>query len=290
MSEFWPYLAILAGFFSGIIALFEKKLLKIEHALAYTASITFIVTVFSFMLLPFANFNIIPLNWILLYAYSITLTISFWFTARLFRHGNISIASPIYKTLPILFVVIFAFLFLNESLTLIQYGFIIILAISAYLLINESKKIKESNNYKYNYRLLILLDTLAVSFGLIILKYLLNYVNIASIIIIVNIFTSLNLMAIIVRRGSTYLSWFKNDIKIYINNIVLISTLTFFYRIIFYLTISSILISLAIPIANITTIIITVLIGGVIFKEKSLFKKVLLALIMIVSAYFLIVT
>ncbi|MGC8571742.1 MAG: EamA family transporter [Candidatus Micrarchaeia archaeon] len=290
LSDFWPYLAITAGFFSGITALLEKRLLKIEHALAYTASITFIITIFSLMLLPLANFNITPLNWLLLYIYSITLTVSFWFTARLFRHGNISIASPIYKTLPILFVVILAFLFLGESLSLIQYGFIIILTVSAYLLINESKKVKESNDYRYNYQILILLDTIAVSIGLIILKYLLNYITIPSLIIIANVFTSLNLLILIIRRGPLYLTWFKNDMKAYANNIVLISSLTFFYRILFYLTISSILVSLAVPIANVTTIIITVLIGGAMFKEKNIFKKLLLALIMVISAYFLIVT
>ncbi|MGC8648660.1 MAG: EamA family transporter [Candidatus Micrarchaeia archaeon] len=289
LEQFWPYFAVLAGSMSGLSAILEKRMLKVQHALAYTTSISAIVAAFSLLLIPFANFSMSLFDVLIIYIYSITLTISYWFTARLFRHGNISIASPIYKTLPILFVALLAFLFLGEYLTPLKYGFIIILVISAYLMINETNKVKESINYRYNYKLLIIFDAFITSIGLIILKYLLQNVDLLSIIIIVNIFTLMNLFAIMFKRGKEYILFLKQDFKTFAPNISLIGVITFLYRIVFYITLNLNLVSLVVPIANITTIIITVLIGGQIFNEKDKLKKLLFALIMLISAYFLIV-
>jgi len=286
-DQFWPYFAVLSGAISGTSAILEKRLLRSQHALAYTTSISAIIALFSLMLIPLANFSMSLLDILIIYFYSLTLTISYWFTARLFKHGNISIVSPIYKTLPILFVALFAFFFLSEALTPLGYGLIIILVICAYLMINETNKVKESVNYKHNYKFLIIFDALVVSIGIILLKYLLQNVDLLAIIVIVNIFTLINLLIIMLRRGKNYIILLKQDFKTYSKSISLIGVITFLYRIVFYITLNMNMVSLIVPIANVTTIIITVLIGGEIFREGNKSKKLLLALIMIISAYFL---
>lgn len=271
----------------GASSIIEKYALKDEHASAYSSGFAIVTALLALIFLPFANFSIKLFEIPLLYIISLISTATYLFTARIFKHGNISVASPIFSSLPVLFIVIMSAMTLNEYLKPIQYLIIAIMVITTYFLMTFGNKNGSKAFEKTKYIYLIVLTSFLGAVGAIILKYLLNLgMNIFTILIFIELFMAINFTAYMKLKYGGPKEVISN-LKKYKKSIVAISSLTTLYRLTYYAAASLIFISLVSPIRNSIYIVITTVAGGVIFNEKGIKKKLILSSILIICAYYL---
>jgi drug/metabolite transporter (DMT)-like permease len=79
-----------------------------------------------------------------------------------------------------------------------------------------------------------------------------------------------------------------HNIGAYKRPLLMIAAITLAYRISYYMAVSTTYISLTSPLRNTVSVVITVLLGGVVFGEKDIMRKLALAAVMIAAVYFLI--
>ncbi|MGC8622714.1 MAG: EamA family transporter [Candidatus Micrarchaeia archaeon] len=284
----WYYLVIISSIFMGASTLLEKKTLKKEHAAAYSSALMIVVLPLTLLLLPLAKFNINFYELLIIYVISVLSTITYVLTARVFRHGNISIASPLFSSLPVVFTVLFAFLFLDEKLSTIQYVSVAALVVASYFMIFGTGNNVQKGYGKNKYVTILLFDTILMAIGAIFLKYLFILgVNVFGYFIIDEYFMAFNILALMILRYGGMNEVIQN-IKRYKLPIFSIAVLTIAYRVTNYLAISYAYVSLTSPLRNSINVLITVLIGGIMFGERNLKRKLLLSALIVVAAYTLI--
>ncbi len=283
----WYYLLLASSVLMGVSTIIEKYALKDEHASAYSSGFAIVTALLALIFLPFANFSIKLFEIPLLYIISLISTATYLFTARIFKHGNISVASPIFSSLPVLFIVIMSAMTLNEYLKPIQYLVIAIMIITAYFLMTFGNKNGSKAFEKTKYIYLIVLTSFLGAVGAIILKYLLNLgMNIFTILIFIELFMAINFTAYMkLKYGGP--KEVVSNLKKYKKSIAAISSLTTLYRLTYYAAASLIFISLVSPIRNSIYIVITTFAGGIMFNEKGIKKKLVLSSILIICAYYL---
>jgi len=284
----WYYFVLASSVLMGISTILEKKTLKNEHAAAYSAAFTVIILPLSLLFLPLAKFNITLFELAVIYIISLLSTITYVLTAKVFRHGNISVASPLFSSLPVMFTVVFAFLFLSEHLQLAQYVSIAVLIVASYFMVFNTGSNVEAGYGKGKYATILLLDTIIMAVGAILMKYLfLLQVNVFAYLIIGEYFMALNLFVFMSFKygGAREIA---ENIKKYKIPILTIAVLTILYRVTNYIAVYSAEISLTSPLRNSVNVLITVMVGGLIFGEKKLKVKLLLSVVIIAAAYALI--
>ncbi|MCL4363591.1 DMT family transporter [Candidatus Marsarchaeota archaeon] len=283
----WYYLLLASSILMGASTVIEKHTLKDEHASAYSSGFSIITALLALVFLPFANFSIKLFEIPLLYIISLISTATYLFTARIFKHGNISVASPIFSSLPVLFIVILSAIFLKEYLKPVQYLVIAILIITAYFLMTMGNKDGSKAFEKTKYAYLIIVSCFLGASGAIILKYLLNLgMNIFTILIFIELFMSINFIVYMKLKYGGPKETISN-LKKYKKSIVAISFLTTIYRLTYYAAASLVFISLVSPVRNSIYIVITTVAGGILFNEKGIKKKLVLSSILIVCVYYL---
>ncbi len=284
----WYYLVLISSVLMGVSTILEKRTLKDEHAAAYSATLMIIILPLALLLLPLAKFNINPYELFIIYVISVLSTITYVLTARVFRHGNISIASPLFSSLPVLFTVLFAFLFLKEKLSALQYLSVAVLVATSYFMIFGTGKNVQEGYGKNKYVTILLLDTILMAIGAILLKYLFILgVNVFGYFIIGEYFMAFNIFVLMILRYGGVKEVVRN-IKKYKAPIFAIAVLTVAYRVTNYLAVSYAYVSLTSPLRNSVNVLITVLIGGAMFGESNLKKKLLLSALIVAGAYALI--
>ncbi|MEM3827131.1 MAG: EamA family transporter [Candidatus Micrarchaeaceae archaeon] len=284
----WYYLVLISSVLMGISTILEKMTLKKAHAAAYSAAFTVILLPLSLLFLPFAKFNINLFELLMIYIISVISTVTYVLTARVFRHGNISIASPLFSSLPVLFTIAFAYLFLGEHLLLPQYLSIAVLIVVSYFMIFDTGKNTQGGYGIGKYATTLLMDTILMAVGTILLKYLfILQVNAFAYLIIGEYFMAFNLFLFMTLRYGGFRE-IVDSIKNYKVPIITIAVLTILYRITNYLAIYSAEVSLTSPLRNSVNVMITVVIGGLMFKEQNLKLKLLLSAVIIIAAYTLI--
>lgn len=286
---YWYYLAFISASFMAIATVLEKNMLKTQHATVYSAEFSIVTMALSLIFLPFANFNVSTSALIVLYILSLISTITYLLTAKVYRHSYVSLATPMFSSLPILFAVILAFIFLGEKLTSLQYVSIVIILVAAYLLLSGDKSLENKTSGGKTYMSLVLITALLGAIGYVIMKYLLAIkVDPFAFLIISGIFTALNItLYMTIKYGG--LKEIIDNIKKYEISILALSLLTIFYRITFYLSVLSVAVSLALPLRNAINVILSVFFGGIIFKESSIYKKLVLSLVIVIFSYLLII-
>ncbi|OJI07065.1 EamA-like transporter family protein [Candidatus Micrarchaeum sp.] len=284
----WYYLVIISSIIMGVSTIVEKYALKNEHATSFSASFSIVIAVFSLVFLPFAKFNINIYELLIIYAMSVLSALSYLFNARIYKHGNISVSTPVLSSLPQLFVVLLAFILLGEKLTILQYLAIAVLLIATYFLIapKSVKKYKQFDSKKYVY--LLILNTLIMAVGAILMKYVLDLgVNLYAMFILLEVFIAINMAVMISIRYDGVREEFSNLVK---NRKIIfsIAILSLLYRIFYYASLQLAYVSLASPLRNSISVIITVVIGGIVFQERNLKRKLAITAIMLLMVYFII--
>ncbi|MGC8537692.1 MAG: EamA family transporter [Candidatus Micrarchaeia archaeon] len=284
----WYYLVLVSAALMGFSSVLEKYMLKDEHASAYSASFSIIIALMALVFVPFANFNISLYAVALVFLISVISTISYILTARVYKHGDISVSSPILSSLPQLFVVVFAFMFLSERLSFVQYMSIAVMIVAAYLLLFKanSKRRSAFEGRKYIYELAIVVVLMAI--GGVLLKYLLFYITPYTYIVLVEAFMALN-MAVYMQLHYGGVKEIAHNMRKYRKPLLVIAIITMAYRITYYVAVSTAYVSLASPLRNTLTVVIAVLGGGLLFKEGNIVRKLALAAVMLAAVYFLIV-
>ena len=284
----WYYLVLISAALMGFSSVLEKYMLKDEHASAYSASFSIIIALMALVFVPFADFNISPYAVALVFLISVVSTISYILTARVYKHGNISVSSPILSSLPQLLIVVFAFMFLSERLSFVQYISIAVMIIAAYLLLFKANSRKKAafEGKKYVYELVVVIALMAI--GGVLLKYLLFYMNPYTYMVLVEAFMALD-MTVYMQLHYGGVKEIAHNMRKYRKPLLAIAVITMAYRITYYVAVSTTYVSLASPLRNTLSVVITVLLGGMLFKEGNIARKLALAAVMLAAVYFLIV-
>jgi drug/metabolite transporter (DMT)-like permease len=284
----WYYLVLISSILSGLATLVEKNALKREYATRFSATVSPFVALVSLVFLPFASFDIGAWEIIFIIAWSALNAYSYLLAARAFRHSELSASSAVFSSLPTLIVVVLAFLLLNEQLSSVQYIGILGMIVATYMMFfrepkrADGKQSFESSKYKY-----VLLFAVVVS-GL---AALLNKPAISGI----NPYTFFIVSSVSMAAFFTlFITWKYKGIgemvetfRSYRLPTLLASLLTSGYRLSYYLALVLVPVALAQPLSNAFYVIITVAIGGMIFKEGSLTRKLVLSAFLIFFAYLL---
>ncbi len=284
----WYYLVLISAALMGFSSVLEKYMLKDEHASAYSASFSIIIALMALVFVPLADFNISPYAVALVFLISVVSTISYILTARVYKHGNISVSSPILSSLPQLLIVVFAFMFLSERLSFVQYMSIAVMIIAAYLLLFKANSRKKAafEGKKYVYELVVVIALMAI--GGVLLKYLLFYMNPYTYMVLVEAFMALD-MTVYMQLHYGGVKEIAHNMRKYRKPLLAIAVITMAYRITYYVAVSTTYVSLASPLRNTLSVVITVLLGGMLFKEGNIARKLALAAVMLAAVYFLIV-
>jgi drug/metabolite transporter (DMT)-like permease len=286
----WYYLILGSSLLVGIASIVEKYALKKQFATAYSTSFSFIIALISIIFLPFAKFNLTALSLVLIYIFSLIATFTYLIAARVLRHSQVSASSPMLRVLPSAFVVLLAIPILSENLTPLQYLSVAVIIIASYLMFfgrpgtMELFKGKEKKKYIY----LLVGNAILIAIGSIINKYVLYTVDPYTFLILTEVFIAINFIIIISVRYNGVKEMFT-EVKNYKYPILAIAILTTASRIMYYLALLVTPITTAQPLSNVVSVIVIVLVGGIIFKEGSIKKKLALSVIIMAAAVLLII-
>ena len=130
----WWMIALVSAFFSATAAILEKKILFKEKAL----SMTFVLGIFNLILaIPFfffVDYSLVTFSGlVVLFVKSVLGAVAFLCVMQAIKHLEISRALPMLVLTPGL-VAFFAFIFLGESLKLIEIGGMVLLLVGTYVL------------------------------------------------------------------------------------------------------------------------------------------------------------
>lgn len=282
----WFTIALAGALFTSISSILEKSVLKKIHALQFSTAANTTILLFSVILLPFVR---ITLSWNVLILFviiavaSVTSTIAFLFIAKAFRHGEISIASPLLNLSP-LFLCLLATIFLKEILNSKQvYG--IILIVSGAFILESKKNLRKSllGVIKSGVSKLMISAAFLYAISSLLLRFaLVKGLDPITLFIVLQFFTSLNFV---------FISWKRfgfGDIKkaFGIKPIAWVAVFFFLGRFFNVLAMNLAFVALAISVRRLSTLFSTI-VGGMLFHEDDLIKRVMASLIMLSGAWLL---
>ena len=281
----WFLLSIVSALFSSATSLLEKKVLLKEHALAFSSTLAFWVFLLNIPL--FIIFNhagippLLPLGIIAITA--ILGGTAFLFITESVIHMEVSEISPLIAIGPAI-TALFGFAFLGEILTLPQIAGIIIIMFGIYILELKDRshllapfKALVKGRYVHFVFVALLLCACTDVLGKIVLSkygflpgtYLFYY----------QMFTAMFFLIIVIfKRKHMNVELPKTRMDIWL--IILIAILTITYRFTHLSAMKLAPIGIAIAVFRSSTVITTIL-GGRIYKEKDIARKLLAALIVI---------
>lgn len=285
----WYFLVAISAALMSTSTIVEKFALKAEHASAYSSDATLLIAVISLILIPFANFHVTLWEVALIYIMSLTSTTTYLLTARTYKHADVSAASPIISTLPPIFTVLLAFLFLHEGLYISQYLFIGALAVLAYLLLfKKSKDAKVKYFERGLYINYLFVTTLLMAVGAILTKYILSLgVSIITLFVIIGLSVAFNMFIYMTIKYGGIKEMGRNLAK-HPLPLITTSSLALGYRLTYYAAASTAFISLVSPLRQSINIVVVVLAGAIIFKESDVVRKIAISMMMFACVYFII--
>lgn len=286
----WYVYALGGAFLLALSDVLTKKLLFKEHPLEFLSTKGFAMFGILFLAIPLVHQ--VP-SWsllLLIYFVSLTISVSLWLEAKAFRHMEISVAEPLYNMSP-LFLVLFAFLFLGERLSVIQGVGVLCLIIGAYVLewSHSSKSVWAPlkamvSSWPTRYLLVALVLFSGVS---TFERYLVTHLLDAFIYTyFVWLFICINL--IILDWYFFRLKQVKQDLKKYGFWTFLVALLHFVSILLHMFAVSIAAVSLVLPVRRLSTLFATFL-GGRLFHEKGLSSRILACCILVVGAILIIV-
>lgn len=296
----WFIYALISAGLIGVKTILQKAELKKEHSLDYVVAFSLVAMLLALFLWPWVNFaslDMVTLAYI--YTASFLGSIAIWLGAKALRHLDVSFVSP-QAVISILFSLLFAYLFLGEFLTISQWLGVGILIFSGAFLLHGSMgsshffafpavlRIGDLFNKKRAifYELLLLLSMLCFGLSSIFDKIVLERVDIATFIFVLGIFLFINhLIMYAVVMGS--ISKIPANVDKLGWLIVLIAFLTVLSRLTYSQALSMEDVSLVIPLQK-TSILVSTILGGTIFKEKKLLQRAIIALLMLSGVWLLV--
>ncbi|MDE1850241.1 MAG: EamA family transporter [Candidatus Micrarchaeota archaeon] len=283
----WYYLIALSAILNAAVSIIQKRALRAEHATQYSLTSSFLLAMACVIFLPFANFDITPLQLLLAILFGALASMTLLLSVKVMRHGNISSVTPLANVFPILFTITLAYIFLAEKLTLIQVVCVLGIAAVTYLLLFRKRKNPFRRDFDSNkYKTILVATALIGSAGSIVGKYLLVNINVFTFLIITQI-TAATCLWIFNRfkyGGAKGVVWtLRTHWLTFIILVLLITSL----RILSYFALTVAPINLAGTLSNAIFVMLTVPIGGVMFGEGDVRRKVLMSGAIMAFAYLL---
>ncbi len=283
----WFLLAIISAVFSAAAALFQKKILFSIEALDFSLLLSFFNVVLSIPFLLNVNYAALSsANLLVLYFKSILGALAFLCVMLSIKNLEISKALPLLALTPGL-VAIFAFVFINDSLSVIQVCAILLLLSGTYILearsgqklLDPFKVFIKSKNHHYVVFALLLFTTTSIIDRLLLNRYQLPP---NAFLGFQHIFFAINFLIIYIIFKKNVARLFKlNSNSIWLL-IILVSVLTVVYRYTEILAVKIAPVAMVLSVKRIS-VFFAVLIGGKIFKEKNLLIKTLATVLIIIG-------
>jgi drug/metabolite transporter (DMT)-like permease len=284
----WFFIALLSSFLSAFAAITQKKVLFNLKPLEFSFVLSVVNLLFSIPFFFFINYDTITFqNLSILFLKSLIGALAFLCVMNALKNLQISNALPLLALTPG-FVAVFAFIFLGEKLKYFEIIGLISLIVGTYIL--ESKSLKEvlipfSVFIKSKYHQFILAALLLFTASSIMDKLLLIKLNLTpvSLTAFQHIYFAL-IFGIIFIFAKTDLT--KQNVETIKNNfgwIALISVLTIGYRFTQVWAVSLASVALVLAVKR-TSVLWATIIGGKIFKDTNLFKKVVAVIFILIGA------
>lgn len=290
--EIWLIYSLIAAIFTAATSITEKKTLLKEHAMEFSTVLSIIILIISiplFFIIDYSKLQLIPI--ILLFFSAILGATGFLLVAKSVRHMEISNSAPLFALGPGI-ITLLAFIFLKETISRNQTIGIMLLITGAYILeIRENKSIlepiktlKKSRYHQYIILALILYSITSLFDRAILSRYDMNPI---AFIAFAHIFLAFNFIIMLhifhdgikgIKHGTKNAGWW----------ILLIAIFVISYRITQAYAIKIANVGLVTAIKR-TSTLLTVIIGGEIFREKGLFKKTIASSIMILGAILIVI-
>lgn len=291
----WQFLMFIVIILTALGTIVSKKTLFKEHAMEFSATLSFILALLSLPLLPFVDFTFPSSYWPLLYIVSLFATIGFLLVAKATRHLDISSSSPLFAFSPVITAVL-ALFFLNEQLTSLHITGLGLVFIGSYFLEMKPRKsmlkemltpIKIMMDSKYIHFMFIALFLYGI--GDIVERFMLNTSNpnnmtVATFFFIIHIFMAINFIILLAVYHDGFVG-IKHGIKSAGFLIFIMALIAFSGRFITMYAVS-------IPAAQIAlvaalkrgSIVLSTFFGGELFKDKHIKQRTLAALVMVAGA------
>jgi len=286
----WYLFAFGSAFFTALLIIIEKKGLLKEHALEFCSVLSIFIFLLSFTFIKFVDFNLGWNTWALIALESLFFSISFLFIAKAIRHMEVSLVSPLLVLLPV-FVLFFSFIILKEGVSFLQLLGIFLLIIGIYVLETHKKNFLRpfTEIIKFKYVNYIFLALVLSALSLIIGRYLLSerLVNIYSLTFISSGFFMIYLVALIFILHDGV----KGIVHGFKNAGVLIFVVAVFTIVAKLLQNQAILMQKVtlVEIIRRMNVLIVIFLGGELFHEKNLLKKIIATLVMLAGAYLVLI-
>lgn len=284
----WFFVALISAFLSAFAAITQKKVLFNLGALEFSFLLSLVNLLFSIPFFFFIDYDTInTLNLSILFAKSIIGVGAFLCVMISLKNLEISNALPLLALTPG-FVAVFAFIFLGESLKMIEVIGLIFLIAGTFIL--ENKNFKElffpfSIFLKSKYHRFIILALLLFTASSILDKLLLVKLNLSPISL-----TAFQHIYFALLFSILYIFFRSKEeaapVGIRKNNlgwIAFISTLTIGYRYTQIVAVSLASVALVLAIKR-TSVFWATVIGGKLFNDEDLLKRSLAAILILIGA------
>ena len=281
----WYFFAIIAAIFFGLRMIVEKKTLFEEHALEMSTVLSIFIFFLFFIFFDKVDFDISLDVVLLIFLASVFATFGFWFLAKGVRHMQVSVTSPLLNFSPA-FVIILAYLFLGETLTVLQFSGVGLLIFGAYFLEVEHP-FKQPlqpfiHLFKSKYTQYLFLSLILYSFVSILDKVILRSINQFTYLFFIQFFIMINFIFLINILHDGF-KGINHGIKSAGKWIFLLSLVFIIQRTAYLTAVSMVAVSLAFPLFRAGTLFSTLL-GGKIFHDSHLVHRAIACVIMVVGA------
>ena len=282
----WYVFALVCALLSGLSTIVKKKVLIDEHTIDFSVTFTVLMFIISLPLLFLIDIHFTARFLLLTYIASLFGTVAFFFISKAMRHAPISIVSPLTNINPILLMVA-SFFILGERITFVQVFGIVIFVFGMYMLESRKhdkflapiKRIKKERALTF-----ILISGIFYAVSSMLDKVILTFTQPLKYLIVVQFFVALNFIILTIYKYKNPMHLIKKDIS---GPLLLASILTLAQRLAQFQAVSLTYVSLVIPIKR-SGALVSTLIGGELFHEKDLARKLIATIIIIFAAYLII--
>jgi len=286
----WYFFSFIAALFSAGAALLEKKILFKEKALSFTTLLAIFNLLFALPFFFFSDITALTLSgFIALLIKSILGGFAFLCVMHAIKRLEISTALPLLILTPGL-VAIFAYLTLGESLSNYEILGLILMTAGTYVLgLRKNQKIFDPFKIliKNKGTIYILLALFLFTITSILDKALLKNFKVSVNALMGYQHLFLAIFFIVILIFSKERLEIKETLKRSKYPILILAAITIIYRYFHILAIKESSVALALSIKRIS-VFFAVLVGGTLFKEKKLIRKIIATVLMVIGALIII--
>ena len=286
----WWIYAIIGAVFLAAAVILEKKFLKKIHALEFTTELSLYGLLFSLVLLPWVQWNFSFKVYGLILLNGVVWSLAFLFFNKSLRHGEISEVSPL-SNLKVITTLVFAVILLHDYPSVINLAGVFITFIGAYILeLRPHYSVLRPFQafMRSQYLLFLLLSVTLYGIAGVITKTVLMDVPVTSYIFFLYVSLLFSFLIIDFLFHRENIVRLNKLLKLHGRGLLLTSFVYFLARIFILIAVSAGSVTLVNAVLN-ANIFLAVLIGGTLFHEQGLVRRLFAAVLMIAGVALVII-